>query len=71
MNKFRGKRYFANLEGFQRGIDAAVASNSTQSRRPVNPLDRSDADIQSRLDKQAAKLARRAKRAIHRNGSTK
>lgn len=60
----RNARYFPQLEGLKARIDQAIATapRSTAINAATN-LQRDDDDIQARLDKQAAKLARRAKHA--------
>jgi len=58
----RDKAFFHNLSGFASGLDAAIANNKTQPP-PRSKADRSIDDHGDRLEKQAAKLARRAARA--------
>lgn len=57
----RGQKFFPQLTGLGNALQRIV-----DAPRPVhdtNKLHRADSDIQARLDKQAAKLARRAKQA--------
>lgn len=58
----RGQKFFPQLTGLANAIRNGAEQNIKHTG-PVNKLNRADEDIQERLDRQAAKLARRAKLA--------
>lgn len=61
MSVERGQRYFPQLEGLKRALDAV--SEPLTDRGLTGPAARDADDVRERLEKRAAKLARRAKRA--------
>ena len=63
MNKYRGQKFFPQLTALAEKLGHMAMTS--RIHRDDNKLNRADEDIQARLDKQAAKLARRAKAAGH------